>query len=172
MLNLREELLTEYSKNQSIKLADWIGNDANKFAELMRLMLQDTDEKVMQRAAWVFSFCTRKYPDLVKPYLKEMIENLEKPVHDAVKRNSLRALAEIDIPDELLGLTVDICFHFLVSADAAIAIKAFSMKVLENICKKEPELLAELKLVVEERLPFESKAFQSVGRKILAKKQT
>ncbi|KAA9040986.1 hypothetical protein FW778_02805 [Ginsengibacter hankyongi] len=56
---------------------------------------------------------------------------------------------------------MEICFKYLASPDEAIAIKAFSLTVLANLAKKYPEIIPEIKLIIEEQLPHQSAAFKS-----------
>ena len=111
--------------------------------------------------------CVEAHPWLIEKHLKPILENLQNPVHDAVKRNTIRIIQSMDIPEELLGLTAELCFKFLNSGTEPVAIKAFSMTVLFNIVKKYPELKDELKMSIEDLLPYGSAGFKSRGRKIL-----
>jgi len=165
-MSLREEILKEHSKPHTVYLAHKIGPNQEAFDKLMELFLGN-EHLVTQRAAWLFSHCVDTHPWLLKKHLKSMIENLEKPVHVAVKRNTLRILQFIEIPEDLLGLTADICFTFLNSGKETIAVKANAMTVLYNIVKKYPELKEELVIPIEEQMPFGSAGFKGRGRKIL-----
>ncbi len=165
-MSLREEILKEHSKQHTVYLAHKIGPNQEAFDKLMVLFLGN-EYRVTQRAAWLVSHCVDAHPGLLKKHLKSMIENLEKPVHVAVKRNTLRILQFIEIPEDLLGLTADICFKFLKSGKETIAVKVFAMTVLYNIVKKYPELKEELVISIEEQMPFGSAGFKGRGRKIL-----
>ena len=165
-MNLREEILREHSKAQTLKIVKYIGNDKKRFAELMNLFLGNT-YRVTQRAAWVMSNCAEEYPELIKPYLEKMLDNLYQPVHDAVKRNTVRTLQGITIPKKLQGKVADICFQFLCSKDETIAVKVFSMTVLYNLSKEHPDLKNELRMAIEEQMPYASAGFKSRGKKIL-----
>ena len=90
-MTLKEEILKEHSKAQAEYLAKKIGPDQKAFDELVALFLHD-EYRVTQRAAWVFRLCLDAYPWLLEKHLKSIIENLQNPVHDAVKRNTLRIL--------------------------------------------------------------------------------
>ncbi|MFN0201753.1 MAG: hypothetical protein ACKVTZ_09545 [Bacteroidia bacterium] len=169
-MNIKELLQNKYAKETILTIRDWIGEDAEKFATFMELFLQE-DALMMQRAAWVLGHVGQVQPQLLLPYLSVFVQQLQrKDVHDAVKRNILRVLPEIEIPEEYQGELVIIGFDFLHSNETP-AIKTFAMTMLYHICLSQPELMPELKQVIEERLPFESKAFQSRGRKILKGKR-
>ena len=165
-MNLQKELLSEHSKKQAIKVATFIGDNPERFKELMHLFF-NSEYRLTQRAAWVTSICATNHPALIMPYLNKMIDNLKKPVHDAVKRNTVRILQHIDIPTKLMGKTADICFQLLANSSEAIAIKAFSMTVLMNITKKQPDFKTELKILIEDQLPYASAGFLSRAKKTL-----
>lgn len=167
MMNLREEILKEHSKKQALKIAAYISNHPQLFKELMDLFLHDV-YRVNQRASWVVSICAEKHPELIKPYFNVMLENLKNPVHDAVKRNTIRIFEDLEIPEELMGELAEICFGYLTS-DEPIAIKAFSLTVLSKIADKEPELQNELKIIIEDQMPYASAAFLSRAGKIMKK---
>src|ERR1019366_7428933 len=48
---------------------------------------------------------------------------------------------------------------YLESPNEAVAIKAFSITVLGKLAKKYPEIIPEIKLMIEEQLPHQSAAF-------------
>ncbi len=165
-MKIREEILKEHSRTQAEKIASYIGENEIRFAELMKLFFGNT-YRVTQRAAWIVSICTERNPFLIEPFLSKMVNNLEREVHDAVKRNTLRIFQSIELPKKLWGKTVNICFRFLIDADEPIAVKVFAMTVLSNICKYEPELKNELKLVLEDQLENASAGFKSRAQKVL-----
>jgi len=167
-MNIKEALEAEHSKKQSHLIRDYIGKDKKKFATLMKLFF-GPDEILNQRAAWTVWHCFENHPKMVFPYLEKMILNLEKPVHVAVKRNTVRIMEDLEIPEELLGLAANVCFDLLANSNEGIAVRAFCMSVLYNICKREPELKNELKMLIESELqqPNPPKAIISRGTKIL-----
>jgi hypothetical protein len=165
-MNLREEILKEHSKRQNLKIVKYVGNDQQRFDELVQLFL-GSEYRITQRAAWAVSCCVEEHPDLIKKHLRKIILNLKNPVHDAVKRNTVRLLQYIKIPEQLEGIVAATCFDFLNSKDEPIAVKAFSMTVLSKICKTHPELAHELKLTIETMLPYASAGILSRAKRIL-----
>ena len=150
-----------------MKLVSFIGKDTQRFAELMQLFLGN-EYRVTQRAAWVLSYCVEQHPEFIQPYFKRVIKNLgHSTIHNAVKRNTLRFLQDIDIPERFQGLATEHCFRFLLSTDEPVAIKVFAMTVLANLCVRHPDLKNELRLSIEKQMPYSSAGFKSRGRKIL-----
>jgi len=166
-MNLREEILKEHSKKQCSKIVDWIGSDQKRFDELFQLFLND-ENKVVQRASWPLSYCVMAHPEFIQKHWIKFIENLQKPgLHDAVKRNSIRLLQDIDIPEKYRGYVMDTCFRFLESPTEAVAVKAFSLTVLGNLSKHYPDIIPELRLVIEDQLPCQTAAFKSRAKWLL-----
>jgi hypothetical protein len=166
-MDLRKQLLTTHSKENTTLIANYVGTDAKRFAALMKLFLYD-EYRVIQRSAWVVGDLCKSHPELAMPYLPEMVQNLKKPdAHDAVKRNTLRFMQDIEAPEALWGELAEVCFQFLISMEEAVAIKVFAMTVLLNIVKKVPELKDELRYAIEDQLPYGTAGFKSRGNKTL-----
>jgi hypothetical protein len=166
-MDIRKQLLTEHSKPNTELITQYIDNHQERFDILMNLFLND-DYRVTQRAAWVVGDVSRKYPDLVNKHLEKIVLNLRKEnLHDAIKRNTVRVLQEIKIPETLWGDTADVCFGLLLSKNEPVAVKCFSMTVLLNIVKQVPELKEELKIIIEDQMPYCSAGFKSRGNKTL-----
>lgn len=165
-MDIKEELLKEHSRAQTLRIVTYISDDSVKFEHLMTLFFSNK-YIIAQRAAWVVSVCHDKHPKLILPYLKRMIENLNKEVHPAIKRNTVRVLQFVHLPNDLLGSAANACFKLLQSLEEPIAVKAFSMTVLLNICKREPGLKNELKLIIQDQMPYGSAGFISRGKKVL-----
>jgi hypothetical protein len=166
-MNIQKALLEEHSKAQSMRIVNYIGADARKFKVLMLLFL-GKEYRIIQRASWVLSLCAEANPHLLDSWMKPIIYNLRrKDLHDAVRRNTLRVLQFCEIPRALQGTLTNICFGFLSDPEETIAVKVFSMTVLKNICRREPGLKNELKLVIESQLEHAGPAYLSRARKTL-----
>ena len=166
-MDLREAIVMEHSKTQTDRIVRYVGSDKKKFAELMKLFLKG-DRLVAQRAAWPLSYCVEKHPGLIQPYFKQILDYLDKPgKHEAVNRNIVRLLQYADIPKKFQGRVMNSCFEFITDHETAVAVKAFSLTVLEHLADNYPEIKAELKLVIEERWEHETIAFRTRAKKIL-----
>ena len=168
-MDIREALLREHSKSQCNKIVDYIGSDKKKFAELMRLFFGN-EYRVTQRAAWPLSYCVQRHPELLTPYFDRLLNFLQMPgMHNAVTRNITRLLQGVKIPKKYHGRIMTICFNFISDINTPVAVKAFSLTILDNFLKGYPEIASELKLIIEERWENETPAFRSRARKILRK---
>jgi len=166
-MHLREEILKEHSKTQCTKIVKWVGNDQKRFNELFDLFLND-EYRVVQRAAWPLGYCVIAHPVFISKHWKKLINNLKKPgLHDSVKRNSIRLMQDISIPEKYDGEIMDLCFKYLESPTEPLAVKVFSMSVLDKLAKKYPEIMPELRLLIEDQLPHQTAGFKSRAKKIL-----
>jgi hypothetical protein len=169
VMNLREAILQEHSKAQCNAIVSYIGHDQKKFDELVSLFLND-EYQVAQRAAWPLSYSVINHPQLIRKHLKKIIRNLKKPgIHNAVKRHTIRLLQTVDIPEALQGEVMDICFEYIANPTEAVAVKAFSITVLSNLSKQYPDIVPEIKLLLEHQMPHETAAFKVRAKKFLKK---
>jgi hypothetical protein len=166
-MKLRETILKEHSKANCTKIVHWIGADQKRFDELFDLFLQD-EYRVVQRAAWPLSYAVIAHPQLIKKHFGKLIRNLnKKDLHDAVKRNTVRLLQDITIPEKFHGEIMNLCFDYIQSPDETAAVKAFSLTILEKFSVQYPGIKNELKTIIEDRWNYEKAAFRSRAKKIL-----
>ena len=169
MFDLRESLLKEHSKAQCAVIVDWIGHSQQRFDMLFNLFLSD-DYRVVQRASWPLSYSVIAHPEFIKTHFKKLLDNLRKTgIHSAVKRNTVRLLQDIEIPKRFHGRVMDFCFSYIMSPSEPVAVKAFSLSILQNLAGQYPEIVPEIKLVIEEQLPHQTAAFKSRAKVFLKK---
>lgn len=168
-MNLRSEILAEHSKVQAEKIIQWVGKSQKRMDELVQLFLHD-EYRVVQRAAWPISYIAAAHPQLVEKHLPILIQLLHSnKQHPAVRRNILRLFQTVPIPETFHGEMMDLCFGFISNLQEAAAVKAFSLSVLEKLAVFYPDILPELKVIIEDRWSYESAAFHSSAKKILKK---
>ena len=162
-------LEAEHSKAQCNRIVAYIGDDPDKFAELIKEFLAGPG-RITQYAAWPLSYTVVAHPRLAKPHLASLIKVLGTPgIHDAVKRNILRLLPSVEIPGTRREKLIELCFGFLTNRNEPVAIHVFAMEVLANLIEPYPELQRELALIIEEQLPYASPGYRSRALKILKK---
>lgn len=167
-MDIIQSLKKEHSRKMMLNIVDYIGDDPKRFSELISVFI-DGNYRLTQRASWPMSYIVRQNPELIYPWLKDMITWLDKPFHISVKRNIIRILQDISIPEKYLGTIIEKCFTYLRNENEAIAVQAFSMQVVFNACLKYPELAYELKICIENLMPNASAGIKNRGSKILAK---
>lgn len=166
-MDLKAQILREHSKRQTVKITEWIGSDPERFRRLVDLFLHG-DHLITQRTAWVIGHCGERHPALLSPWLPAMLEKIQEPgIHAAAVRNVIRILQNIEIPRKILGTVVTLCFNYLSSPGCPIAIRVYSMTILEEAVRREPGLRNELEAVIEQMLPHSGAGLRARSRQVL-----
>ncbi len=166
-MDLRNQILQEHTKENCNRIVQWVGNDLLRFNELFNLFLND-EYRVTQRAAWPMSYCVIAHPEFMKNNFGKLTNNLKKTgIHNSIKRNTVRLLQSIDIPEKYEGEIMEICFKYVESPTEAVAVKAFSLTILGKLAKKYPEIIPEIKLLIEDQIPHQTAAFKRRAKKVL-----
>lgn len=167
-MNIRDELLQEHSRKQALRIARYACGSKAHFRELMQCFLSP-EYRVAQRAAWSVSWAALRQPDMIRPYIKDLVACLNRTdIHPALIRNSVRVLEQMSIPEKFHGELMNACFGFIETPATPAAIKAFSLTILFRLSDSYPEIRQELRLIIENRWETESPAFKSRARKILS----
>ena len=166
-MDICQPLRAEYSKRQTMAIVEFIGDDARRFAELMKVFFAG-EYRLTQRAAWPMNYCAELHPQLIQPYLPKLLDCLQqKGAHDAVKRNIVRLLQYVEIPKKLRAKVYSHCVDLVDDPHEPIAVRVFAVTVAARIAKAEPALLNELQLIVRQHLPHTTIAFQKRARAVL-----
>ena len=138
------------------------------FIDLLNLALEDRS-KISSRAMRVVCETSLKNPELIRPWLPAIIENLQNVKTGGVKMNMLKIFTFQPYPleEEDQGKLVDLCFTYISSGHEKPAVKAYSLEILFQASQKEPGLIPELIARINSKLPEESCSFTSRGRKII-----
>jgi len=170
-MNIRDTIIRDRSKINCEKIVDYIGDEADRAKEWADCMLKP-DFVLNQKASWVLHFIADFNPYVVDSYQQDFLEKLSDPnLHDAVIRAICRHWGNYGFPEEIEGDVYDICLKYLQS-NTTIGIKAHAMFACYRLIPKYPELVIDLKLVLEEMLikyGEESAALRSRGNKLLKK---
>lgn len=173
-MNIKAELLSDFSLTHCTKIVTYIGVDADLFDELMQCFLLD-EYRLNQRASWVVNKVVEENSFLLEPYFEAIIRKLtspEKPSHESVKRNSIRMFSLIQLPKKWEGEIYDLCYNVLENNKEPIATKVFAMETCYQVALHYPELRNEVKWAIEDNLlkfGDHSPAIWSRSRKLLGK---
>jgi len=166
-MDIKEALFAEHSKQQAITVANYACQSKDNMQQLINCLLSD-DTIVAQRAAWSIGWSVKINVASLLPFIDLLIPLIErKDVHDALIRNVMIFLESIEIPEKYHGIVMNACFNFIESPATPPAIKAYSMTTVYNLSRLYPEILQELKAIIENNWENETPAFKSRGKRIL-----
>ena len=104
------------------------------------------------RAAYLVDKINDKYPELLSPFLNEMIEQLKIEKSESKKRHFLKLISMNDLPPDQQGFMTDFCINVFTSAKEPVAVRVHAMQVLYNISEKEPDLKPEILNIIEHEM--------------------
>ncbi len=154
-------------ENINLMVREFIGNP-ELFPLLMEIALYNTEQKSW-RAAYLVDKIHDEYPEVIRPYLDKMAEQLEAEKNLSKKRHFLKLLSMNDIPGKHIGFMLNFCLNTLAS-DEPTAIRVHAMQILFNISEKEPDLKPEVLAQIEHEIEYHSSAgITSRGSKLATK---
>ncbi len=159
-------LENSYGKVYAVGLADFLANQPERIPELLEIILKD-EEPLSRRGAWYFSTLFDKYPQLVIPYVDELIAHLEKVKSQAIIRSFLRTISRSNIPEQYHAYLIQYSADIIISIKSEIAVKAMAMDIFFQIAKIQPELFTELEYMIEFIYPEGSKGIQNKCRNMM-----
>ena len=164
---MKAKLSTTILANDCKQLAAAIGGNKLQLEKLL-LIIEAKDGKRSDRAAWVLTFWMDEHSEKLQTLLPRFIKWLsDKNVSEPVKRQTLSIIQHMEIPETFHGKIMEICFDTIQSADIGSAPKAFCLHLLNRLCSIYPELLPEIRLIIEDRWPIEKAAFRSAASHLL-----
>jgi hypothetical protein len=141
------------------------------FNLLMSVALYNTEQKSW-RAAYLSDKIHDDFPELLRPFLPEIIAQLKHEKNTSKKRHFLKLISMNDINREYYGFLVDYCLKALSSSKEPPAVRVHAMQILYNISETETDLKAELLAVIEHEMEYHSTAgILSRGSKLSKKLQ-
>ncbi len=163
-MNIREVLSTGQTKSQAMAIVDYIGEDAVRLKDLMDLLNGD-DRLIAQRAAWPLMHYAERHPVMIEPFLPDLISLARKPNHPAVKRCVTRILDHSPLSEDVEGYAYELCHALAGSAQEDVAVRCFSLGVIEQTALKYVELIDEVLPIAEQMSQSDSAGMRSRGKK-------
>lgn len=150
--------------------AQAIGNKSEYFNLAMEATFEDKYPLSM-RSARVVQVSCENYPQLILPYIDEIIDKLKSFKVEGVKRSLLKLFRDsINLMElEQSGQLACICFDLLINPKEGIAVRNYSLDILMKISKFEPDLQNEIVSIVENMLHEESVGLRNKAGRLMAK---
>ena len=159
----------------SMQEAEWVAASAIDNPAVINQLFEyslSSDKRLAFRASWVLSKVCDRFPEIIYPYLEQIVENLNKLDNESALRSFLRIISLSDLERlnaRQQGLLADLCFNKLNSGFSAIAVKAFTMEILYKLSRIYPGLANELFTSITVLMEDGSPGITARGRTILRK---
>ena len=145
-----------------------IAGNPEYYKLLIELAFYDTHPKSW-RAAYLVDKINDNHPTLLHPFLSEMIDQVLIEKSSGKKRHFLKLISLNNLTEVQQGFLFDFCIETLKSGKEPAAVRVHAMQILQNIAFKEPELIQEVLLIIEDEMENHSTAgIISRGRRLAA----
>ncbi|MGC9356024.1 MAG: hypothetical protein ACP5D9_19410 [Mariniphaga sp.] len=134
---------------------------------LMDLALYGSEPKSW-RAAWLADKIHEKNPQLLIPWLDQMIEALQNDLPPGKKRHFLKLISLNKIEKKHFLFLMDCCLNTFTSWKEPVAVRVHAMQVLFNISEAEPDFKPELLTIIQHEMELHPSAgIRSRGKKLV-----
>jgi hypothetical protein len=165
-MTLEELLSREQSRANTDQIVEIISQRPELFYDLWRIFSLNKNP-VSRRAAWVIDILTETNNLLQSSHLMAMISMLPSFKADGLKRHSLRMLERNNLPEAKMGELVSLCFQYLENPKESVAVKMFSLKILNKLAQNEPDICSEVIDIIEMQMEESTPGFRSIGKKVI-----
>jgi hypothetical protein len=149
MKDWRTILYDRWDTEKSKQLSDHIGSNKKVFEEVFDAFLLEEDH-IAHRSGFILGQTFKKKPGLLLPRIGLLLERMKEPPHQWYRWMTIWYLSHAKFPTEHDGLAATYAFEELGKSYSKPAVKNASMRLLEFICKRNPELIPEYKLYLED----------------------
>lgn len=166
MKDWRAQLYERWDKHLMPPLVNHIANNPEVFEEVFDAFL-NLDGRIAHRSGFILGSVFKKQPDLLIPRIEALLMKMNEPPSERYRWHVLWYLSHCKFPAEYDGLAATYAFEELGKSYAKPAVKNASMRLLLFICKRNPELIPEYKLYLEEVIENERPTLVNQAKKQL-----
>lgn len=149
MKDWRELLYEKWDKEWMPRLVNHIAENPEIFNEVFDSFL-NLDGRIAHRSGFILGSVFKKQPDLLIPRIEALLSKMKEPPSERYRWHVIWYLSHCKFPTKHDGLAATYAFEELGKSYAKPAVKNASMRLLHFICKRNPELIPEYKLYLEE----------------------
>lgn len=142
-MDIKTLLESKHSKQITMSIVEAVLDKKVGIDEVMQLFFSD-HHIICQRAAWPIGIIGEIKPELLNPYVDEMILAANHPKHNAITRNVVRAFQFMHFDDANEGQVYSFCFNLVTNFNQPIAVRCFAFRTCMNIAMIHKELTNEI----------------------------
>lgn len=161
----RELLYEKWDKDMMPRLVAHIADDPSVFEEVFDAFVHQ-DGRIAHRSGFILGSVFKRQPDILTPRIGLLLSYMQKPPHQWYRWHVLWYLSHAKFPTEHDGLAATYAFQELGKSYSKPAVKNASMRLLTFICKRNPELIPEYRLYLEDVIANERPTLVNQAKKI------
>lgn len=147
-MHLKSELSQRIGIKDIQEIVSFV-KDNNKRKQDLYHLLYDEDETVAYQAAWVFFHFDKTELQWLYPKQNELIDEVLVCQHGGKRRLLLNLILRQPVPESPRMDFLDFCMERMISKDELPGVQSLCMKMAYEICRPFPELIQELKQMLE-----------------------
>lgn len=133
--------------------------------ELLAISLQADKGKHCINGTWVCAHLAEVDNKPFKKIHKDILHFLQTETHQSSLRNWMKVMTFLPTPEEIEGEVIDLCIAFIQNPENKVALQMYSILVLMPILKKYPELIPEIKAIIDLNSEGKTAAYHAIHRK-------
>lgn len=139
------------------------------FLDFAQRFMHDENAQVARNALWVLTKATDKELSALQPIRNELIDLAMATEHSAVRRLSLNIVERLEMNEEDLRTEfLDFCMNHALDVEEPPGVQAICMKLAYRMSKFYPDLMDELKRILEAmEIEYYKPAVKCVRNRIL-----
>lgn len=167
-MRIRQELLQKYSRANLDRVVSMVVDDEELAVELMVCMFGE-ELKLAQRAAHAVGLLGREEPEKLIPWFEELVDAIENPIHQSLRRCGVRYFSELktEIPLALETRLIGLCMKFLADPKTEVAIAVFAMQFVADRVDAYPASRGKLIKCLKSGIPSGTAGYCNRAQKVL-----
>ena len=139
------------------------------FLDFAQQFMHDDNRQVARNALWVLTKATDEELSVLQPIRNELIDLAMTTEHSSVRRLSLNIIERLEMYEEDLRTEfLDFCIKHMLDIEEPPGVQAICMKLAYRMSKFYPDLMNELKRILEAiQIEFYKPAVKCVRNRIL-----
>jgi len=167
----RERLKGAYSEGEALAIYNEV-KETGDFVGFIKQFMYDEDYQVARNALWGLTKATNGKLAQLQPMLHELIDNAMKVENSSVRRLTLNIVERLKMEEEDVRTDfLDFCLEHGTSIEEYPGIQSLCIKLAFRMCTFYPELMEELKRILESmEISYYKPAVKSIRARILSGK--
>lgn len=161
----RELLYQKWDKDWMPRLVAYIAKNPEVFEEVFQAFV-NLDGRIAHRSGFILGSVFKEDPKLLIPRIGLLLSKMKEPPSERYRWHVIWYLSHCAFPPEHDGLAATFAFEELGKSYAKPAVKNASMRLLTFICKRNPALIPEYKLYLEEVMENERPTLVNQAKKV------